>query len=219
MVIVLSSSWKQVSNLWFTNDPRWYSPIAVERAWDLLAARRPPKKTAPSRVRRSQQTSVSETQPIPSLKLDLNRINQIEAETAKVAEFLCDALHDDRGRDSSIVQNSPTETTLIQSVIAEAATENSTGSAVDTSSDGEVSVSLAGLAPRFTPFVDRIARQPTWTRDELDRVARELGLMLGGAIDIINEWADEHFGDLLLIEEGDSFLVQGELLIDNTGPT
>ena len=76
------------------------------------------------------------------------------------------------------------------------------------------SLGLSGLAPRFTPFVDRIARQPTWTRDELDRVARELGLMLGGAIDIINEWADEHFGDLLLIEEGDSFLVQGELLID-----
>jgi len=199
--------------------PCWYSPIVLDRAWELVAARHPPKKVAQTHIRRSKRTSVSEVQPTPSLKLDLNRINQIEVETAKVAEFLRDALHDDRGRDSSIVQNSPTETTLIPNVVVETATENSTGSAVDTSSDDEVSVNLAGLTPRFRPFVDRIARQPTWTRDELDRVARELGLMLGGAIDIVNEWADEQFGDLLLIEEGDSFLVQGELLIDNTGPT
>ncbi len=199
--------------------PRWSSPIVLDRAAKLLTDRRPPKKVAPPCAQRTRRTSVSEPHPIPSLKLDLNRINQIEVETAKVAEFLRDALHDDRGQDSPIVQNSPTATTLIPSVVAETAAENSTGSAVDTSSDGEASVSLAGLDPRFAPFVDRIARQPTWTRDEVDRMARELGLMLDGAIDTVNEWADEQFGDLLLIEEGDSFLVQGELLIDNTGPT
>ena len=176
--------------------------------------------SCPSRESVTPAPRVTIPQP-PSHRFDFDRISRIEAETAKVAEFLRDALcdDDDSSRDSSIDLNSSTESPVAKNVVSEIATANSTSSVIAPSPDDEVSTNFAGLAPRFAPFVDRIARQPTWTRNDLDRLARELGLMLGGAIDIINEWADEHFGDLLLIEEGDSFLVQGELLIDHTGPT
>ncbi len=200
--------------------PSWYSPIVLNRAWELVAARHPPKKVAQTRIRRSSRTSVSEAQPTPSLKFDLNRIDQIEVNAAQLSAFLGEVLRDE-DESSSLKQDVVLKQDVAESSPATSEVPQgkrffeSAGLGAKPITDAQ----FVGLAARFVPFVEQISTQPEWTRAELDRIARELELMLDGAVDAVNEWADERFGDLLLIDEGDGFLIQGELLIDNSGPT
>lgn len=189
--------------------PCWYSPIVLDRAWELVAVRHPPKKIAQPRIWHSKRTSVSESPPTPSLKFDLNRIDQIEVNTAQLSAFLGEVLRDEDESSSlkqDVVESSPATAAASQDYLPCEADDLAVKSTAD--------ARFVGLVARFAPFVEQISTQPKWSRVELGRLARELELMLDGAVDAVNEWADEHFGDLLLIEEGDSFLVQGELLID-----
>ena len=210
---------------------------AAQQSADLF--NRPTKKVAPPRIRQSrqttvkkmpptqledqpvmgfgqsQQTSVSESPPAPSLELDFKRVEQIKAETAQVAAFLGEVWRDEDepSVSNAIVAEPPRVPAAVGSHIelpfeATALTAKATGEA-----------RFVALAPRFVPFVERLAKQPQWSRTDLDRLARELGMMVDGAVDAVNEWAHEQFGDLLLIDEGDIFLIQSELLIDHTGPT
>ena len=210
---------------------------AAQQSADLF--NRPTKKVAPPRIRQSrqttvkktpptqledqpvmvfgqsQQTSVSESPPAPCLELDLKRIEQIKAETAQVAAFLGEVWRDEDepSVSNAIVAEPPRVPAAVGSqnellFEATALTAMATGDA-----------RFVGLAPRFVPFVERLAKQPQWSRADLDRLARELGLMVDGAIDAVNEWAHEQFGDMLLIDEGQVFLIQSDLLIDHTGPT
>ena len=159
--------------------------------------------------------------PTRGLKLDMNRVDQISANTAQLAELLCEVFRDkDEHLDSVPVEtHRPQEADARTTAIPATALEQATTDATDVGSEPDASATFGGLAPRFVPFVERISRQPTWTKAELDRLAREFNLMLDGTIDAVNEWADEQFGDLLMIDEGDVFLIQGELLIDIAGPT
>ena len=194
--------------------PHLFSPAILDCAMELLKARRPPKKVAPPRVRRLRRTSVSETQPVPSLNFDLNRIDQIGAITAQVDAFLGEELRDEDELSSlkqDVVESSPTTVEVSQ--------DERSFELADLTVKPIADARFVGLAARFVPFVEQISMQPKWSRVELDRLARELKMMLDGAVDAVNEWADERFGDLLLIDEGDGFQIQGELLIDNTGPT
>lgn len=189
--------------------PSRSSPIVLDRAAKLLTDRRPPRKVAQPRIRHSKRTSVSESQPTPSLKFDLNRIDQIEVNTAQLSAYLGKVLRDEDELSSlkqDVVESSPATVAASQDYLPCEAADLAVRSAAD--------ARFVGLGARFAPFVEQISTQPKWSRVELGRLARELELMLDGAVDAVNEWADEHFGDLLLIEEGDSFLVQGELLID-----
>lgn len=180
-----------------------------------------PPVIAPSVTSRQAHPFVAPASPAiapqpPRHRFDLDRIQRIEIETAKVADFLREAFReeDDISQRSSSASEPQSNETEIEVKLEEVVATDLVQPDVGVPAEESCSLSWNRLAPRFAPFVDRIARQPTWTRGDLDKLARELGLMLSGTIDTINEWADEQFGDFLLIDEGNRFLVQGELLID-----
>jgi len=56
----------------------------------------------------------------------------------------------------------------------------------------EDEVSIAGLDALHSQFLRAIAQQPSWNRDDLEAQADELGLMLDGALEIINDAAFDH---------------------------
>jgi uncharacterized tellurite resistance protein B-like protein len=68
------------------------------------------------------------------------------------------------------------------------------------------------LPQRYADFYQMLITRDEWTRAELDTLARQHGLMLGGAIDALNDWAFEKFGGQLFVDDGARFLVQREYL-------
>lgn len=69
----------------------------------------------------------------------------------------------------------------------------------------------AGLDDDHGKLLTRLLTQPEWPRGEFDNVAAEAGLMPGGAMETINEWAFDYYGDALL-EDADPIVVNHSLL-------
>jgi hypothetical protein len=70
---------------------------------------------------------------------------------------------------------------------------------------------FAGLNSEHAALLARLLTQPDWPRADFDRAASEAGLMPGGAMETINEWSFDHYGDGLL-EDGDPVAVNRALL-------
>jgi hypothetical protein len=68
------------------------------------------------------------------------------------------------------------------------------------------------LAGDLQAFVRTAVAQRSWTRADLDQLARQHRVMLGSAIERVNEWSYDRLGDALFVEDQDSFLIQVELL-------
>jgi tellurite resistance protein len=64
--------------------------------------------------------------------------------------------------------------------------------------EGEGADSVAGLDLAHSTLVRALVERPEWSRSEFDRIAEGLGLMPGGAIEIVNEAAFERLGEPLL---------------------
>ncbi|MCX2949690.1 TerB N-terminal domain-containing protein [Lentzea sp. NEAU-D7] len=78
-------------------------------------------------------------------------------------------------------------------------------------------VLVAGLDPAHSAFARRIADRPEWTRQEIEQLCAEMGLMLEGALDAVNEAALDAADELLVEGEDDVFLIndyaRGGLLV------
>jgi hypothetical protein len=68
-----------------------------------------------------------------------------------------------------------------------------------------------GLDDDHARLLTRLLTRPEWSRGEFDKAASEAGLMPGGAMETINEWAFDYYGDALL-EDGDPVVVNRSLL-------
>jgi hypothetical protein len=51
-----------------------------------------------------------------------------------------------------------------------------------------------------------------WAKTDFDSLARACGVMPGGALDAVNEWAYDRFDDPILIEQGEQLEVQTHLV-------
>jgi uncharacterized tellurite resistance protein B-like protein len=67
-----------------------------------------------------------------------------------------------------------------------------------------------GLNAPYDRLVEVLLAQPEWTKEQFDKAARESGCMPAAAMETINTWADEAFGDYL-IEEGETYKVNQAL--------
>jgi hypothetical protein len=65
---------------------------------------------------------------------------------------------------------------------------------------------LAGLDAEHAALLTRLLSRGEWTREEFDQAAIAAGLMPGGAMETINEWAFDNHGEPLL-EDGEAVTV------------
>lgn len=75
----------------------------------------------------------------------------------------------------------------------------------------QVPYDLTGLDPRYHVLAAELLARESWPVAEFQALIRGHGLFPAGAVDVINEWAEEYLGDLL-IEEGDPYCIQRELV-------
>jgi uncharacterized tellurite resistance protein B-like protein len=146
---------------------------------------------------------------VQEFRLDMTRINSIMAETAKVTEFLRNALVDDSENEESLSLDAlPKSEKQVESTNA----RMKPSATVELEHNSSFDRRFDGLSNRYVRFASIAIEQAIWDRCALDSVARQRGLMLGAAIEAINEWSYENLSDALLIEENDKVLVQRELV-------
>jgi hypothetical protein len=73
---------------------------------------------------------------------------------------------------------------------------------------------LVGLDAEHSALVTRLLARPEWPRKEFDAAAIAVGLMPDGAMETINEWAFDRYGDALVDDE-EPVVVKLELLSDD----
>ena len=113
------------------------------------------------------------------LELDLDRVSEIMADTARVSAVLRDVFIDDEDKPER-VSHEPTHR--------------------------DESPRLAGLGAEYGDFLQELILRSTWPASEFEALARKYGLMPGGALEAVNEWAYERFEEPL-IEEDEEFQI------------
>lgn len=111
----------------------------------------------------------SASQDASGFNLDLAAIQHKQAESAKVADLLGNLFEEDE-----------TETEALESI-----------------SVTEYEATIAGLDPLHSQLLLAIAQQSSWQREALEAKADELGLLLNGALEVINEVAFDTCDDPL----------------------
>ena len=75
---------------------------------------------------------------------------------------------------------------------------------------GEADSEFGGLDEKHAAFLGELISRLHWDEDEYRTLARQFRLLPDGAMETVNEWSHERFGDLL-IEEDNGFLINSEV--------
>ena len=75
---------------------------------------------------------------------------------------------------------------------------------------GQADSEFSGLDEKHGAFLGELISRLHWDEDEYRTLARQFRLMPEGAMETVNEWSHERFGDLL-IEEDNGFLINSEV--------
>lgn len=119
------------------------------------------------------------------LKLDTEKLEKIKINTSEIHNVLQEIFAEEQ---AEILKSEPIE--------------------VDNSEDDDKTEIENGLQN----IVNIIIEKENWTRNELLNVIQNKGMMLSSAIDEINEWSNEEFGDFLVEEDDDVYLVNEEVV-------
>lgn len=147
---------------------------------------------------------VSEDEPgeaIPSKDhiLDMDKIRQIRIESMQASQILVNAM-------SSLSSDVESEYVGHQSNVVV------TGETSDNLMETQGRANPEDISMNIRPFYLVAITKSAWSTSELQSVARECGTTLSAGIEEINNWADEHLGDFLLIDDGDVIHIRTDLL-------
>ena len=137
------------------------------------------------------------------LQLDRAAIAEIVRDTNDVTEMLAAAMGNST---DELPASEPLPLTTEASPVSPAAKQIPPGE-VSSATDRSLS-----LPERYSKLFKLLIEQQQWTLADAEILARKQGLMLGGAIEAINDWSFEVHGGPLFIEEPDRLLVETALL-------
>lgn len=208
-------------------------PDEIDRA--LASMRKPKHDEEPVTVRKGQPQEVGETIPPQETEdtftLDEKAIAAIQAETEKVAAMLSNAMQADEEDEEDETPSDATDppvgpshglspadvasASLVTTQVTtppQADVQNAPGDAA-----GEDDIAVAGPPSRYAAFYQDLLKQDQWTRSEAAALARQHDQMLAGALEALNEWSLERFGDILFDQDGDMIYVERNLLEGHNG--
>ncbi len=116
------------------------------------------------------------------MTLDSTRISEIFADTDRVSQVLGDIFGEDDDQDVEIADERESEGDIL----------------------------FNGLDAPHRAVASVLITRPRWTEEEVTASADENQLMAAGALETINEWAFERFGDAL-IEEYDGYEINEDV--------
>lgn len=124
------------------------------------------------------------------VRLDAERIHQISENTKRVNAILAKVFQSDEPAGGLADAKAPTPASR--------------------PSDARESHPFDGLEQRQCAFLGELLTRREWPRQDVDTLARSFSLMTDGAIEAINEWAFERYGDAI-IEDSEPMIVNRTL--------
>jgi uncharacterized tellurite resistance protein B-like protein len=146
--------------------------------------------------------------PSSTFKLDRMAVEAIMKETQEVAHLLAEAMQDDDPAEDPNEDSNEGPAVVVDDPVLVGASAPGSESVQGT----EASPVPDGLDERYAAFYRRVLSRAAWPRPEIEEIARSNSLMLGGAIESVNEWAYDALGGPLLYEEGDQVEIDLDLI-------
>ena len=75
---------------------------------------------------------------------------------------------------------------------------------------GQAENEFGGLDEKHAAFLGELISRPHWGEEEYRKLARQFRLLPDGAMETVNEWSHERFGDLLIVED-DGYMINIEI--------
>lgn len=126
-----------------------------------------------------------ETEEQVELKLDPEKLEKIKINTSEIHNVLQEIFADEQ---TEVLKSEPIETVSLED---EDKTEMESG---------------------LQSIINIIIEKGNWTRNELLNIIQNKGVMLSSAIDEINEWSEEEYGDFLVEEDNDVYIVNEDVV-------
>lgn len=121
----------------------------------------------------------------PSIRLDPKAIESILADTREVAAMLASVL------DTDDEQAPAPGVTAVRDDVPAA------------SPGADAPSEFPGLASAYHAIVRELLTRPSWSQVDVRELATRHRAMPGAIFDTINEWSDEHLGDVLITDDGE----------------
>lgn len=116
--------------------------------------------------------------------------------------------------DESILAIHESETKDVQSLLGAIFMENEpTGEPDETITVEEES----GIDKQHYALFESLIRKDKWTREEVKVLCRDSGLMVSGALEVINDWSFDKVDVAVLEEDGDAIYVDQEIVEEIEG--
>ena len=126
-----------------------------------------------------------ETEEKVELKLDTEKLEKIKINTSEIHNVLQEIFADEQ---TEVLKSEPIETVSLE--------------------DEDKIEMESGLQS----IINIIIEKGNWTRNELLNIIQNKGVMLSSAIDEINEWSEEEYGDFLVEEDNDIYIVNEDVV-------
>lgn len=151
-----------------------------------------------SLIHRLQTTGQPSITPIQSKGLDFEKLKQYESETIESANILNTVFKEEDSTTFS-APSLPASTFDIE------IKQEGSAELVNTTSDDE-SIVLNGLDSAHSSLYSKLIKKETWSIEVVEGMCQELGLMLSGAIETINDWSFDAINEAV-IEEDDEIVI------------
>ena len=87
----------------------------------------------------------------------------------------------------------------------------------DSATDNNVAEEENGIDKPHYALFESLIRKDKWTREEVEQLCRDLGLMVNGALEAINDWSFDRVDSPVLEDDGDVIYVDQEIVKEIEG--
>lgn len=120
--------------------------------------------------------------------------------------------------DESILAIHESETKDVQSMLGAIFVEDKpTGESDDSTTDSTTIEKETGIDKQHYALFESLIRKDRWTREEVEVLCRDSGLMVSGALESINDWSFDKVDASVLEEDGDTIYVDQEIVEEIEG--
>jgi len=151
-----------------------------------------------------------------TFQLDMDAISRIMDETRQVSAILTEAMAvDDEEEQASRFATQSTATTAVLDADFEQQTITPLERLQAAPAEATSAMPFDGLDGRYQPFLREALTRLEWPPEDLKTLARQHNVMLNGAIEAINEWSCDRYGDWL-IQEGNPIVIRLQLIKESS---
>jgi tellurite resistance protein len=120
--------------------------------------------------------------------------------------------------DESILAIHESETKDVQSMLGAIFMEDEpAGESNETATNTTAVEEESGIDKKHYSLFESLIRKNRWSREEVEALCRDLGLMVNGALETINDWSFDKVDAAVLEEDGDAIYIDQEIVEEIEG--